>query len=57
MLSLPADAGMYCTFGLNYQPQIEGEFTATPGGQTNIFYGYVGYCSLMVELVHVHANI
>ena len=31
-----------------YQPQIEGEFTATPGGQTNIFYGCVG--SLLVEL-------
>ncbi len=26
-----------------YKPQIGGKFTATPGGQTNIFYGCVDY--------------
>ncbi len=40
-LKVDATKLFFCTVHLTsiHHPQIEGEFTATPGGLTNLFYG------------------
>jgi hypothetical protein len=40
-ISMTFDAMTTVRLASIHKPQIEGKFTATPGGQTNIFYGCV----------------